>query len=284
MQKQKKNTLSRQVWRRLRRNKLAFGGLIVMTLLILIAISAPLVAPYGYAEQSPKEALQSPSWAHLLGTDNFGRDILSRIIYGSRYTMFIGFGCATAAAILGTILGILAGTNKSIDMLLMRIVDIMMGIPSFTLNLCLVIAMGKNIMSLMCALTITQIPIFARVVRVQVMTVSNTEYIEAATSVGASRLWIVMKHIIPNSLAPIIVQYTFQVVSCVMAGASLSFIGMGIQPPAPEWGVMISAGRAYLRSHWYMAIMPGLALILITYALNLLGDGLRDALDPRLKQ
>jgi len=280
----RKNSLAKQIWRRLRKNRLAFGCFVILALIIIAAIAAPWILPYGYAKQNMAEALQPPSFKHIFGTDNFGRDLFSRILYGSRYTLVIGFGCATVSAILGIIVGVLAGSNKKVDMLLMRVVDIMMGIPSFTLNLCLVIAMGKNLASLMCAISITHIPVFARIVRVQVMTVSSQEYIEAAVSVGAQKLWIVMKHILPNSYAPIIVLFTFQVVGMVMTAASLSFIGMGIQPPEPEWGVMISAGRTYLRSQWHMAIMPGIALIVITYALNLLGDGLRDALDPRLKQ
>lgn len=282
--KKRKDSLGRQIWRRLLKNKLAVSGLVIMVLVVLIAIFAPYVTPYDYAAQNYDEMLQSPSLKHLLGTDNFGRDLLSRIIYGARYTLIVGFTCSTIAAVVGTIFGVLAGRNKTVDILLMRLVDVMMGIPSFTLNICLVITLGKNISSLIWALSITQIPVFARVVRVQTMSVGNNEYIEAAVSLGASKTRIVMTHIIPNILAPIIVQYTFQIVSTIMAGASLSFIGMGIQPPEPEWGVLISAGRTYLRSNGYLAIMPGIALIIITYALNLLGDGLRDALDPRLKQ
>ncbi len=280
----RKDSLGRQIWRRLLKNKLAVSGLVIMVFVVLVAAFAPYVTPYDYAAQNYDEMLQSPSLKHLLGTDNFGRDLLSRIIYGARYTLIVGFTCSTIAAVVGTIFGVLAGRNKTVDMLLMRLVDVMMGIPSFTLNICLVITLGKNMNSLIWALSITQIPVFARVVRVQTMSVGNNEYIEAAVSLGASKTRIVMTHIIPNILAPIIVQYTFQIVSTIMAGASLSFIGMGIQPPEPEWGVLISAGRTYLRSNWYLAIMPGIALIIITYALNLLGDGLRDALDPRLKQ
>jgi len=286
MQHKKKrgDSLGRQIFHRLLKNKLATAGLVIMILVILIAIFAPYIAPYHYAETDPTALKISPNWEHPLGTDNFGRDLLSRIIYGSRYTLIVGFTCATIAFFVGTIFGVLAGLNKTADILLMRIVDVMMGIPSFTLNLCLVVTLGKNISSLIWALSITQIPVFARVVRVQIMSVSNNEYIEAAVSLGASKLRIVMTHMIPNIMAPIIVQYTFQIVNTVMAGASLSFIGMGIQPPEPEWGVLINAGRTYLRSNWHLAIMPGVALIIVTYALNLLGDGLRDALDPRLKQ
>ena len=228
--------------------------------------------------------MQGPSLKHWFGTDNFGRDLLTRVVYGSRYTLLIGFGCGTAALIIGIIVGVLVGTNKKMDMFIMRVIDIIMGIPTFTLSLCLVVALGKSIVSIMIALAITNIPIFTRIVRVQVLSVADQEYIEAAVSVGANKTWIILKHILPNSLAPIIVQYTYQVVGIIMGGASLSFIGMGIQAPKPEWGLMISQGRVFLRDQWHLAIIPGLALILVTYALNLLGDGMRDALDPRLKQ
>ena len=284
MAKKRKNTLTKQIWHRLRKDDLAVIGLIILAVVFTIALTAPWILPYNFAKQDLSIALQPPSFKHFFGTDNFGRDIFSRVLYGSRYTLLIGFGCGTAAMVIGIIVGVLAGTNKRLDMFIMRGIDIIMGIPSFTLALCLVVAMGKNVSSIMIAMSITTIPTFARIVRVQVLTVADQEYIEAAVSVGANKFWIIMKHILPNSFAPIIIQYTYQVVGIIMLGASLSFIGMGIQAPKPEWGLMISQGRAYLRDNWYFAIIPGVALIIITYGLNLLGDGLRDALDPRLKQ
>jgi len=282
--KRRKNTLTKQIWHRLKKDDLAVISLLVLAVIFAIALLAPWILPYNYAKQDLSQALQPPSFKHLFGTDNFGRDLFSRVLYGSRYTLLIGFGCGTAAMLIGIIVGVLAGTNKKLDMFIMRVIDIIMGIPSFTLALCLVVALGKNALSIMIALAVTTIPTFARIVRVQVLTVAEQEYIEAAVSVGANKPWVILKHILPNSFAPIIIQFTYQVVSVIMLGASLSFIGMGIQAPKPEWGLMISQGRAYLRDNWYLAIIPGIALIVITYALNLLGDGLRDALDPRLKQ
>jgi peptide/nickel transport system permease protein len=284
MAKIKKNSLTGEIWRRLKKSSLAVGGLIILIVIVIIAIAAPWILPYDYAAQNMANALQAPNLHHWFGTDNFGRDVFSRIMYGSRYTLLIGFGCGTIAMFIGTIIGVLAGTNKKIDMLIMRLIDVIMGIPTFTLSLCLVVALGKSLFSIMCALAITCIPFFTRIVRVQVLTISDQEYVEAAVSVGANKFWIIMKHILPNSLAPIIIQYTYQVVGIIMSGAALSFIGMGIQAPNPDWGLMISTGRIYLRSEWWLAIIPGFALIFVTYALNLLGDGMRDALDPRLKQ
>lgn len=282
--KKKKNTLTRQIWHRLRKDTLAMWSLGILSVVFIIALTAPWILPYDYSSQNLQEALQSPSLKHLFGTDNFGRDLFSRVMYGARYTLMIGFGCGTIAMIIGIIVGVLAGTNRRLDIVIMRFIDIVMGIPSFTLALCLVVAMGKNLLNIIIALSINLIPTFARIVRVQVLTVTEQEYIEASVSVGGNKLWIILNHILPNSFAPIIVQYTYQVVSVIMTGAALSFIGMGIQAPQPEWGLMISQGRAYLRDNWYVAILPGVALIIVTYALNLLGDGLRDALDPRLKQ
>jgi peptide/nickel transport system permease protein len=282
--RRKKNTLTKQIWHRLMKDKLAVISLIILLIVFIIAFLAPWILPYEYSHQDLSEALQYPSLKHPFGTDNFGRDLFSRVLYGSRYTLMIGFGCGTGAMIIGVLIGVLAGTNKKVDMVIMRFIDIIMGIPAFTLALMLVITMGKNLGSIMIALAITAIPNFARIVRVQVLSVSENEYIEAAIASGASKSWIIMRHILPNSFAAIIVQYTYQVVNLIMTGASLSFIGMGIQAPMPEWGLMISQGRSYLRDYWYMSILPGVALIVVTYALNLIGDGLRDALDPRLKQ
>ena len=280
----RRNSPIYDVWRRLKRNRLAMIGLVTLLLIVIVAIFAPLIIPYPYDAQDYHHRLESPNSTHLLGTDNFGRDILSRIIYGSRYTMIIGFGCISAAALAGTILGAAAAYFSKTDNLIMRIIDIIMGIPTFMLALSIIVALGSNIQNMMIALSITSMPAFARVARAQVLTVKEQEFIEAARSIGASDLRILIRHIMPNSMAPLIVQYTLGVVNVILWGASLSFIGMGVEAPTPEWGLMISAGRTYLRDHWYMSIIPGLAIIVTTYALNLLGDGLRDALDPKLKQ
>lgn len=283
MVKEHKSTPMSEIWMRLRRNRMAMIGLILLMVVILIAIFAPLIIPYPFDAQE-FEAKQFPNAEHWFGTDNFGRDIFSRILYGSRYTLIIGFGCITIAAIIGTTIGAIAAYYPKMDNILMRFIDIIMGIPTFMLALSIIVALGSSMLNMMIALSITSIPSFARVARAQVLTVKEQEYIEAARSIGASNYRILMHHILPNAIAPLIIQYTLGAVNVILWGASLSFIGQGVQPPTPEWGLMISAGRNYLREYWFMSIIPGLAIIVTTYALNMLGDGLRDALDPRLKQ
>lgn len=280
----KKNTPMREVWRRLRRNHMAMLGLVIMLIVILAAIFANVISPYDYAEQDYNHTLEFPSSAHILGTDNFGRDIFSRIVYGSRYTLLIGLGSVAAAAVIGTILGAIAAYYKKLDNIIMRIIDIFMGIPTIIMSISIVVALGASVKNLMIAMIVTTAPSFARVVRAQMLTVKDLEYVEAARSIGASNFRILARHILPNSLAPIIIQCTLGVVNVILCAAGLSFIGVGVPHPTPEWGLMISAGRTYLRDHWYISIFPGLAIIITTYALNMLGDGLRDALDPRLKQ
>ncbi len=272
------------VWRRLKKNKLAIVGLIILGLVILISVFAPFIAPYGYMDQDYSATLQFPNKEHLFGTDNFGRDIFSRIIYGGRYSLIIGIGCVSIAAVVGSILGIIAAFYSKFDNVIMRMIDIVMGIPSFLLAISIAAALGTGLRNLMIAVSITSLPAFTRVVRAQVLTVKEQEFIEAARSIGGNNFRIIFRHILPNALAPIIVQFTLGAVNSILWAASLSFIGLGIQPPSPEWGAMLSAGRTYLRDNWYMSVFPGLAIMVTTYSLNLIGDGLRDALDPRLKQ
>ncbi len=279
-----KNTPLQEVWKRFKRNKLALGGFIVLVFLIIVAIFAPYLAPYDYAAQDYTSRLIYPNAQHWFGTDNFGRDIFSRVIFGTRYTLFIGLICTTVAAFFGCGLGLIAAFFSKLDNIIMRVMDVLIGIPAMLMCISIVAALGSNMRNMMIALSVTAMPNFARVMRAQVLTVRDQEFIEAARSIGASNGRIMLKHIVPNSLAPVIVQFTLGVVNAILMSASLSFVGMGVQPPNPEWGLLISAGRAYLRSEWYMCILPGLAIVVTTFALNLLGDGLRDALDPRLKR
>jgi len=280
----KKTSQGAEIWKRLRKNKMAMAGLYTLIAILILSIFGPLVSPYDYAEQNFSERLLFPCGSHIFGTDNFGRDILTRILVGGRYTLFITFICITAAAIMGSVLGLLAAFYPKLDNVIMRLVDILMGIPTMLMCVSIVAALGSNMKNMMIALAITQSPEFARIMRAQVLTIKDREFMEAARSIGCSNARIIFHHIIPNALAPVIVQYTLGAVSVILMSASLSFVGMGVQPPTPEWGLMISAGRDYLRDYWHIAIIPGLAIVVTAFALNMLGDGLRDALDPRLKQ
>lgn len=281
--KAKKSSMVGDVWRRLRRNKLAMLSLVIIILMVLLAIFGSYIAPYSYKQMSA-DIFARPGSAHLFGTDNFGRDVFSRIVVGTSYTIAIGFGCMTASTILGIFFGIVAAYYPKFDNIIMRLMDLMIGIPGMTLLMCMISVMGISIRNMVIALIIFKIPTMSRVVRAQALTVMQQEFIEAEISIGAGPLRIILRHILPNSVAPILVQYTLGVGSVVLWGASLSFIGMGIQAPNPEWGLMISDGRAYLWDHPHLGIIPGVVIIVLTFALNLLGDGLRDALDPRLNK
>lgn len=274
-----------EVWRRLRRNRMAMVGLGVIVVIVLTAIFADFVAPYGFREQNLRLRNNPPSREHILGTDDLGRDILSRIIYGSRVSLQVGIVAVSIAVIIGGTLGALSGFyGGRLDNVVMRAMDVLLAIPSILLAIAIVSAFGGGLVNVMIAVGIASIPQYARIVRASVISVKEQEFVEAARAVGARDFRIIVKHIIPNSLAPIIVQGTLGVAGAILAAAGLSFIGLGIQPPTPEWGAMLSAGRHLIRTAWHVATFPGIAIMITIFALNLLGDGLRDALDPRLKQ
>jgi len=281
---QKKRSQWLEVWRRLKQNKAAMVGLFIIAVLILSAIFAPWIAPYHYDDQDLLRTFQSPSRNHLLGTDNFGRDILSRIIYGSRISLMVGFIAVSISLIIGGFLGAVAGYyGGRLDNVIMRGIDILMAIPSILLAISIVASLGPGLRNVMIAVGIATIPTYARIVRASVIILKDQEFIEAARAVGADDMRIISKHIMPNSLAPLIVQGTLGVANAILSAAGLSFIGLGFQPPTPEWGAMLSQGRQYIRDYWHMTTFPGLAIMTTIFGLNLLGDGLRDALDPRLK-
>ncbi|PST35297.1 ABC transporter permease [Enterocloster lavalensis] len=282
--KKKKTSQVVEIWKRLKKNRMAMVGLYMLAAIVVLSVFGPLLSPYDYAAQNYTDRLLFPCAAHIFGTDNFGRDILTRILVGGRYTLFITFVCITMAALIGSALGLLAAFYPRLDNIVMRIVDIFMGIPTMLMCVSIVAALGSSMENMMIALIVTQSPEFARIMRAQVLTLKDREYMEAAQSIGCSNLRVILHHVVPNALAPVIVQYTLGAVSVILMSASLSFVGMGVQPPTPEWGLMISAGRDYLRDYWHIAIIPGLAIVATAFALNMLGDGLRDALDPRLKQ
>ncbi len=271
-------------WGRLKKNKSAIVSLILLILMILVAIFAKYVSPYPYDLQNPAEAYQSPSAQHWLGTDNFGRDILSRIIYGGRISLFVGFFSIFFAIIVGGILGAVAGYYAGkIDNILMRTMDILMAIPGLLLAITLAAAFEPGLRNVIIAIGVAEVPFYARILRSSVLSLKEQEFIEAARCIGASDKRIILKHIIPNCLAPIIVQSTLGMAGAILSVASLSFLGLGIQPPTPEWGSMLSNARQHILNYPHMVVFPGLAIMLTIFVLNILGDGLRDALDPRLK-
>lgn len=274
----------RDVWFRLRRNKAALFGMFIIFLLFFFAATASIIAPYGIDDQDLMRGIQKPGPGFPMGTDNFGRDIMSRIIYGSRISLMVGFISVSISMIVGGALGSIAGYfGGKLDNIIMRGMDILLAIPSILLAISIVSALGPGLVNVMIAVGISSIPSYARIVRASVITLKDQEFVEAARSVGASNFRIITKHLIPNSLAPIIVQATLGVASAILSAAGLSFIGLGIQPPTPEWGAMLSTGRGYIRDFPHMTAFPGLAIMLTIFGLNLFGDGLRDALDPRLK-
>jgi len=280
----KKRSQWAMVWRRLKKNKLAMAGLFLIVGLIFVAIFADFIAPFGYDEQVLANRLQSPSRQHIMGTDHLGRDIFSRIVYGSRVSLQVGLICITISTITGGLLGAIAGYyGGRLDNFIMRLMDILLAIPGILLAIAIVAMLGPGITNVMIAVGIGSIPADARVIRASVLSVRDQEFIEAAKAVGTNDFRIIMKHIIPNAIAPIIVQSTLGVAGAILAAAGLSFIGLGIQPPSPEWGAMLSEGRQFLRDHPHVTTFPGLAIMTTIFSLNLLGDGLRDALDPRLK-
>jgi peptide/nickel transport system permease protein len=284
MKKKRKQSRLREIWHQLKKNKMAVVSLFVLLALVLIAIFAPLIAPYSYSEQNVLNSNASPSSEHLLGTDDLGRDILSRLIYGTRQSLQMGIFAVAIGAIIGIIVGSISGYFGSwVDNLCMRLLDIYQAIPMFLLCVALAAILGPSLRNAIIALGLGVVPGFARIMRASVMTVREKEYIEAAKSINCGTGRIIVKHIVPNAIGPMIVQITMGVGSCILSGAALSFIGLGVQPPIPEWGTMISEARSVMRQYPTQALYPGICVMISVLACNLLGDGLRDALDPRLK-
>lgn len=281
---EKKFSFAADTWRRLKKSKLAMAGLVVMIVLVFCALFADVLAPYPSDLQNLQNAFQAPSQSHPFGTDEYGRDVLSRCVYGARISLIIGFIAVGVSIFMGIILGSIAGYfGKVTDNLIMRAMDVLMAIPQMLLAIAIAAALGPGLFNLMIAVGIANIPSYARIVRASVLSVKDQEFVEAARAVGTNDFMIIVKHILPNCIAPIIVQATVGVALAILTAAGLSFIGLGIQPPTPEWGSMLSAGRYYIRDHWHMTLFPGLAIAITIFSLNVLGDGMRDALDPKLR-
>lgn len=284
MEKTKKKSRLLEIWRQLKKNKLAVVALVVLIILALMAIFAPLLAPHPYAQQNAMLSNAGPSSEHLLGNDRLGRDIFSRLIYGSRQSLQMGIIAVGISATIGIAIGAVAGFYGGwVDNLSMRLLDIYQAMPMFLLSVSLAAVLGPSLRNAIIALGIGMVPGYARIMRASVLTVREKEYVEAARAINARNLRIILKHVMPNAIGPLIVQITMGVGASILAGAALSFIGLGAQPPIPEWGAMISDARGVMREHPTQALFPGIFVMISVLACNLLGDGLRDALDPRLK-
>ena len=274
------------IWNRLRKNKLAMLGLAILVVMVALAVCADWIADYdtNVTGMNMAERLQTPSAKHWFGTDSYGRDVFARIIHGSRLSLSLSIFAMLAAVAIGSIIGAIAGYyGGRVDDVLMRLMDILLAIPPMLMSISIVAALGHSMVNLMIALSLAYIPVFARVIRSSILTVKGQEFIEAAKACGTSNARIILRHIIPNAIGPIIVQATLAMGSTILSISSLSFMGMGIQPPQPEWGTMLYEGRDLIRTSPYLVIFPGIAIALAVLSLNLLGDGLRDALDPRMK-
>jgi len=277
-------TTTLAIWRRLRRNRAAVVGIMVLSAFVLSGVFAPWLAPFDPYRSDLEGSLAGPGGAHVLGTDELGRDILSRIIYGARLSMVIGTISVGIGVILGVPVGLFAGYyGGRFDLFSQRIIDVLLGFPGIILAIVLVTVLGVGLVNVMIAVGIVSVPTYARLIRGQVLSLKTQEFVEAARALGAENGRIVFRHILPNTLAVLIVQMTLQVASAILAAAALGFLGLGVQQPTAEWGAMLSTARQYIQLAPHTLIFPGLAIMLTVMGFNLLGDGLRDALDPRMK-
>ena len=284
MSNRQAETQTQGILRRLRKNKLAMVGGSIILLFTLMAVFAPLLAPHSPTLTSLSNRLKGPTAEHPLGTDGIGRDVLSRIIYGSRYSLMSGLISVGIAVLVGTLLGLAAGYYGGwLESLIMRFMDMLLAFPGILLAVAFVAVLGRGYLNAMIAVGLHSVPGFARVVRGSVLSLKEREFVEAARAAGAKDSRIILKHILPNVLTPVIVMATMRLGTTILAAAGLSFIGLGAQPPLPEWGAMLSEGRSYLRSAPHITTFPGIAILLTVVGFNLLGDGVRDALDPKLK-
>ena len=283
----KKRSMFQETWKRLKKNKGAMIGLVIVIILFALAIGADLI--YDYEEEVIKQdysqLLQPPSSEHWLGTDECGRDLLARIIYGSRASLLISFAAVILAAVVGCFFGAISGYfGGTVDNVIMRFTDILMAIPETLFAITMVAAFGTSTATLIIALSISNIPTYCRLLRSSVLTQRDSEHVEAATAIGAKTSTIILDHILPNCLAPILVQLTLSVATTILTISGLSFLGLGVAPPMPEWGSLLSAGKQFIRQYWPIITFPGIAISLTMISVNLIGDGVRDALDPRMKR
>ncbi len=273
-----------ETWRRLAQHRAAMAGLAVLVAFVLVGAFAPLLTPHDPTQNRLSDALLPPSSAHLLGTDHLGRDLLTRILYGTRYSLFTGFGAIAIGLAVGVPLGVVSGYFGGwVDLVTQRFVDVLLSFPGFLLALSLVAVLGVGIGNVILSVGIGAIPSFVRLVRASTLNLRAQPFVEAARSLGVPQARIIFRHVLPNTLAPVIVQATLSLGSALLVAAGLGFLGLGVQPPTPEWGTMLGEGRQYIFAATNLATFPGLAIFVAVLAFNLLGDGLRDATDPRLR-
>ena len=271
-------------FRRLVKSRGATSSGVIFGLFVFTALAAPLLTPYDPIRLNVVESLEPPSARHWLGTDQFGRDVLARVIYGARVSMAMGVVAVTISVVLGLALGLVSGYYRgTVDLLVMRLVDVMLAFPGILLALVIIAVLGPNLGSAMIAVGVSGMPLFVRVVRSSTLTVRALQYVEAAQAAGSGDARVLVRHVLPNVLTPVIVLVTLGIPAAIVAGAALSFLGLGVKPPTPDWGEMLSKGRAFMGTAWWLSTFPGLAIAVIVLAINRFGDGLRDALDPRMK-
>ncbi|KRE06926.1 glutathione ABC transporter permease [Bosea sp. Root381] len=275
---------AREFWRRFRRRHTALLAAAIIALVILLALFAPFIAPYDPTAADYDALLQGPTLAHLAGTDSYGRDILSRIIWGGRISLAVGLISALAGGIVGTIMGLVSGWSGGwVDALLMRICDVLFAFPGLLLAIAVVALLGPGVENVIWAVAIFSVPVFARLTRGSTLALKQTQYVQAARAIGVSRHKLILHHILPGALPAVIVYMSLRIGSAILVGAALSFIGLGAQPPSSEWGAMLADGRSYLGVADHLTIFPGLAIFIVVLCFNVLGDGLRDALNQKLQ-
>ncbi|MFJ7737601.1 nickel transporter permease [Lysinibacillus sp. NPDC097287] len=271
-------------WRSFKKSKVALLGTGIVIFFIILAIFGPLLAPQGINEQNLSKRLLAPSADHWFGTDDFGRDIFSRVVHGARISLWVGFFSVILSVIVGSVLGIVAGYyGKWVDTIISRIFDIMLAFPSILLAIAVVAVLGPSLQNALIAIAIINVPNFGRLIRSKVLSIKEEEYITAAKAIGMKDMRILFSHILPNSMTPVVVQGTLAIATAIIEAAALGFLGLGAQAPAPEWGKMLADARIYLLNAPWTMIFPGLAIMLTVLGFNLMGDGLRDALDPKMK-
>lgn len=280
----KRQSQAYQIWLRFKKNKPAYAGLVIFVAIVILSIAAQIFIPQERSiVQNSANRLMRPCAEYLFGTDSFGRDQFARVAHSGLLSLTLGIGCSLMALVMGTVIGGCAALYKKLDNIFMRTIDVLASIPQTLLAIILVAIFGTQVINLMLAISISGIPLFARLARSTMLGIIDQDYVVAARTYGTSDFRLLWRHVLPNSIGPLIVQTTMSVADMMLQASSLSYIGLGVQPPTPEWGAMLNSGREYLQTHVYLLVYPGLAIVITALSVNLLGDGLRDALDPRLK-